>query len=211
MILTENTMAKKKTLKQASEEKKSPQMAESLMGSANEIWLAGLGAFSKAQTEGKKIFDKLIEQGKDFEQAFKTQSQKASKDIRSSVSDTVGSAKKKASESWDKLENVFETRVEKSLHRLGVPTNDELNKLVDRIEKLTAQVSELTAEKSADKKSSASKTTKKKTTKKAAKKKTAKKSSASQSKTADKKSSSQAKSSKKTTKKKTSKKTTKKS
>ena len=44
-------MAKKKTLKQASEEKKSPQLAENLMGSAIEIWLAGLGAFSKAQTE----------------------------------------------------------------------------------------------------------------------------------------------------------------
>ncbi|MCX7544293.1 phasin family protein [Marinicella gelatinilytica] len=168
-------MAKKKTLKQASEEKKSPQLAENLMGSANEIWLAGLGAFSKAQTEGKKIFDKLIEQGKDFEQAFKSQSQKAGKDIKSSVSGTVDSAKKKASESWDKLESVFETRVEKSLHRLGVPTNDELHKLVDRIEKLTAQVSELTAEKSGvdDKKSGAQTT--KKVAKKTSKKKTTKK------------------------------------
>ena len=211
MIQTEDTMAKKKTLKQASEEKKSPQLAENLMGSANEIWLAGLGAFSKAQSEGKKIFDKLIEQGKDFEEAFKTQSQKASKDIRSSVSGTVGSAKKKASESWDKLESVFETRVEKSLHRLGVPTNDELNKLVDRIEKLTEQVSELTADKGADKKSGTAKSTKKKTTKKTAKKKSTKKSSSGQSKSTEKKSSGKAKTSKKTTKKKASKKTTKKS
>ena len=153
-------MAKKKTLKQASEEKKSPHMAESLMGSANEIWLAGLGAFSKAQTECKKIFDKLIEQGKDFEETFKSQSQKATKNVKSTVSESVGSARKKAAESWDKLEGVFEKRVEKSLHRLGVPTNDELNKLVDRIEKLTAEVSELTAEQSSDKKSTSAKTTK---------------------------------------------------
>jgi poly(hydroxyalkanoate) granule-associated protein len=208
-------MAKKKTLKQASEEKKSPQLAENLMGSANEIWLAGLGAFSKAQTEGKKIFDKLIEQGKDFEEAFRSQSQKATKNVKSTVSGSVDSARKKAAESWDKLEGVFETRVEKSLHRLGVPTNDELNKLVDRIEKLTAQVSELTAEKSGDdKKSSSTKSTAKKTTQKKTAKKTTKKKSSS-TKSADTKTKSSAKKStgnKKTTKKKTSKKkTTKKS
>lgn len=207
-------MAKKKTLKQASEEKKSPQLAENLMGSANEIWLAGLGAFSKAQTEGKKIFDKLIEQGKDFEEAFKSQSQKATKNVKDTVSGSVDSARKKAAESWDKLEGVFEKRVEKSLHRLGVPTNDELNKLVDRIEKLTAQVSELTAEKSDDgQKSKATKTSKKKTTKKKTAKKTTKKkaadkkSTASQDKPTAKKTSGSSKTSKKkTTKKKTSKK-----
>ena len=208
-------MAKKKTLKQASDEKKSPQLAENLMGSANEIWLAGLGAFSKAQTEGKKIFDKLIEQGKDFEEAFKSQSQKATKNVKQTVSGSVGTAKKKAAESWDKLEGVFETRVEKSLHRLGVPTNDELNKLVDRIEKLTAQVSELTAEKSGvDKNPSTPKSTAKSTSKKkTTKKKTAKKSSSTKS--TDTKAKSTSKKStgdSKTTKKKTSKKkTTKKS
>ncbi len=201
-------MAKKKTLKQASEEKKSPQLAENLMGSANEIWLAGLGAFSKAQTEGKKIFDKLIEQGKDFEETFKSQSQKATRNVKQTVSGSVDSARKKAAESWDKLEGVFEKRVEKSLQSLGVPTNDELNKLVDRIEKLTAQVSELTADKKADDKKSSESKTKKTISKKTASKKTAKKKTAKK-KTTKKASGSQSKSSaQKTTKKKTTKKKT---
>ncbi len=163
-------MAKKKTLKEASAEKQSPPLAESLAGSANEIWLAGLGAFAKAQSEGKKIYEKLIEQGKDFEQAFKSQSQKTSKDIKSTVNTKVDSAKKKAAESWDKLENVFETRVEKSLHRLGVPTNKELDKLVKRIEQLTEQVSHLTAKQPRAK---TTETSKAKTPKKAVPKKTA--------------------------------------
>jgi poly(hydroxyalkanoate) granule-associated protein len=137
-------MAKKKTLKKsASTEKKTGNLAESLVGSANEIWLAGLGAFAKAQSEGKKIYDKLIDEGKDFEKLFKSVPQKAVSDVKSTVSSTVSSAKKRASESWDKLEDVFEKRVEKSLKSLGVPTGDELGELVKRIETLTKEVSKL--------------------------------------------------------------------
>ncbi len=137
-------MAKKKTLKKsASTEKKPAKLAETLVGSANEIWLAGLGAFAKAQSEGKKIYDRLIDEGKDFEKLFKSVPQKAVKDVKSSVSSTVSSAKKRASDSWDKLEDVFEKRVEKSLKSLGVPTNNELGDLMKRIDSLTKEVSKL--------------------------------------------------------------------
>ncbi|VAW46673.1 hypothetical protein MNBD_GAMMA02-87 [hydrothermal vent metagenome] len=137
-------MAKKKTLKKATTVEKQPaKLAETLVGSANEIWLAGLGAFAKAQTEGKKIYDKLIDEGKDFEKLFKSVPQKAVSDVKSSVTSTVSTAKKRASDSWDKLEGVFEKRVEKSLKSLGVPTNNELGDLMKRIDSLTKEVSKL--------------------------------------------------------------------
>lgn len=178
-------MAKKKTLKKAANQEKSPKLAESLVGSANEIWLAGLGAFAKAQSEGKKIYDKLIDEGKDFEKLFKSVPQKAVSDVKTTVDKTVSGAKKRASESWDKLEEVFEKRVEKSLHSLGVPSSKELAALVDRIDTLTAEVSKLaekgsakakkaTAKKSASPKA-ASKATKKVAKKAAATSKTVKK------------------------------------
>ncbi|MCF6300811.1 MAG: phasin family protein [Proteobacteria bacterium] len=139
-------MAKKKTLKKkVSSDKKQSKLAETLVGSANEIWLAGLGAFAKAQTEGKKIYDKLIDEGKDFEKLFKSVPQKAVNDVKSTVTTTVSSAKKRASESWDKLEGVFEKRVEKSLKSLGVPTSKEISNLVARIESLTAEVKKLSS------------------------------------------------------------------
>lgn len=188
-------MAKKKTLKKsASTEKQPAKLAETLVGSANEIWLAGLGAFAKAQSEGKKIYDKLIDEGKDFEKLFKSVPQKAVKDVKSSVSSTVSTAKKRATESWDKLEDVFEKRVEKSLKSLGVPTSNELGDLIKRIDSLTTEVTKLakdtgdtavkeakkvagTAKKSAEKvvkKATANaKVAKKKVTKKAAATKTA--------------------------------------
>jgi len=137
-------MAKKKTLKKsATADKKPAKLAETLVGSANEIWLAGLGAFAKAQTEGKKIYDKLIDEGKDFEKLFKSVPQKAVSDVKSSVSSTVSTAKKRASDSWDKLEDVFEKRVEKSLKSLGIPTNNELGDLMKRIDSLTKEVTKL--------------------------------------------------------------------
>lgn len=178
-------MAKKKTLKKAGTKKsatenKSPKLAESLVGSANEIWLAGLGAFAKAQSEGKKIYDRLIDEGKDFEKLFKSVPQKAVSDVKSTVDKTVSTAKKRASESWDKLEEVFEKRVEKSLHSLGVPSSKELGELVERIDALTAEVSKLASQKTSKpkKKAAAKKTapkTAKKATKKAAPKKVTKK------------------------------------
>ena len=173
-------MAKKKTLKKkssaSSTKKSAPKagLAESLVGSANEIWLAGLGAFAKAQSEGKKIYDKLIDEGKDFEKLFKSVPQKAVKEVKS----TVDTAKKRASESWDKLEDVFEKRVEKSLRSLGVPTSKELKKLSDRIESLTTEVEQLAGQSTGSKPAKASKTTKKaakKASKKVAKKTTKKK------------------------------------
>ena len=38
-------------------------MGNSIAGSAQKIWLAGLGAFERARAEGPKMFDLLVEQG----------------------------------------------------------------------------------------------------------------------------------------------------
>ena len=39
------------------------QFAHTVKGSAQQIWLAGLGAFAKAQEEGGKVFDVLVKEG----------------------------------------------------------------------------------------------------------------------------------------------------
>lgn len=173
---------------------KAPGMAENIMGSANEIWLAGLGAFAKAQEEGVKIFNKLVDEGKDFENVFKKVPQTAVKEVKT----TVNKVKGKATQSWDKLENIFESRVEKTLKKLDIPTNDEINALLSKVETLASEVSKLTgnyvsdvkdaakkavktpakkapAKKAAAKKAPVKKAASKKVTKKAATKKVAKK------------------------------------
>jgi len=141
-------MTVKKTLKKKASVKKTAakateskgNVAENIMGSANEIWLAGLGAFAKAQNEGKKIFNKLVDEGKGVEKVIKKSSESATKEVISKVSKVKG----KATQSWDKLENIFETRVEKTLKKLDIPSSDEITALLDKVESLAKEVSKLT-------------------------------------------------------------------
>ena len=47
-------------------------LAGSVKESAQQIWLAGMGAFSKAQEEGTKVFESLVKEGLSMQR--KTQS-----------------------------------------------------------------------------------------------------------------------------------------
>lgn len=100
--------------------------------SANQIWLAGLGAFAKAQEEGSKLFESLVQTGEEIE----TRTRKAAED-------KVEAAKNKTTDTWDKLEQVFEERVSRALSRLGVPTNDDIQTLSKKIEELNQNIKDL--------------------------------------------------------------------
>lgn len=108
------------------------QLTSVILESANQIWLAGLGAFARAQEEGTKVFDTLVEAGKEIENTGKRVAE-----------EKVDAVAGKATETWDKLEQVFQERVAKSLNRLGVPSNDDIKALSARIETLSGAVSEL--------------------------------------------------------------------
>jgi poly(hydroxyalkanoate) granule-associated protein len=114
------------------------QMADKIAESANQIWLAGLAAFEKAQKEGGKIFDKLVKEGEKVENR-----------TRQVTGDSLEEIKSKATGTWDKLEQVFEDRVEKALGSLGVPTSQQLDQLSARVDELTAAVERASARKGA--------------------------------------------------------------
>jgi len=87
------------TTKKTVSKKTTTRKADTILGSASEIWLAGLGAFAKAQEEGVKIFSKLVSEGKEFEETFKKVPEKAAKEVSSKVSEVkskVDEVKKKA-------------------------------------------------------------------------------------------------------------------
>ena len=115
------------------------QLAAKIRESASQIWLAGLGAFSKAQKEGTKIFDTLVEEGEAIQ-----------KQAKKTVEDTFGDVKAKASKTWDQvswaqLERVFEDRVARALHTLSVPSKKDLDTLSHRVAELTAITKKLSA------------------------------------------------------------------
>jgi poly(hydroxyalkanoate) granule-associated protein len=115
------------------------EFAQTVRESAQQIWLAGLGAFAKAQAsgskfqaEGAKMFDALVKEG-EARQSF----------VRKVTGKKVAEAAAKASGTWDKLEQVFEDRVARSLSSLGVPTKKDIETLSKRVAELTEVVQEL--------------------------------------------------------------------
>ena len=111
-------------------------LAATIRESAQQIWLAGLGAFAKAQQEGNKVFDALVRQGESIQ--AKT---------RKVAEEKVTEMAAKATGTWDKLEQVFEKRVAKALNSLGVPTKAEIDALTKRVSQLKAEVDKLGAAK----------------------------------------------------------------
>lgn len=122
------------------------QFAQTVKDSAQQIWLAGLGAFVKAQAEGMKAFNTLVREG----ETLQSRTSKV-------ASAKVAEAAARASGTWDKLEQVFEDRVARSLSSLGVPTKKDIETLSKRVAELTDVVQELNGGKAAPRRRAAKK------------------------------------------------------
>lgn len=112
-------------------EKKSTTQ-EDLRESAHKIWLAGLGALATAEEQGEKLFRHLVEKGENLE---------------SQGREGVKEAKGRVESAWGDVEGKLDEAVAGVLHRLGVPTRDEIQTLTERIEELNAKVQELATKK----------------------------------------------------------------
>lgn len=134
-----------KKLKALAEGGSENELAGTIRSSAQQIWLAGLGAFAKAQEEGAKVFDALVKEGRTLETRTRRFAEARVGAVTNRVGKAAGSASAKATATWDKLEQVFEDRVARALHKLGVPTNRDIQSLAKRVEELTASVQQLGA------------------------------------------------------------------
>lgn len=156
-------------------------LAGAVKESAQQIWLAGMGAFAKAQAEGGKVFETLVKEGVSLQRKTQSVAEGKISEVTSKVSNMAsmaGEVGAKAGQQWDKLESIFEERVARSLNKLGVPSAKDVNVLIARIDALSKQVAQLSKAKPAAATKTAAKTTTKTVAKKAAKpaaKKTARK------------------------------------
>lgn len=148
-------------------------LANAVRDSAQQIWLAGMGAFSKAQAEGGKVFETLVKEGVSLQRKTQTAAEDRITEVTSRMTNMAGGISGKATQHWDKLETIFEERVAKALNRLGVPSAKDVEALMARIDALSANVAKLSgapaAKKAAAKKTAAKKAPARKAAKKAAK------------------------------------------
>ncbi|MFT7338361.1 MAG: poly(hydroxyalkanoate) granule-associated protein [Marinobacter maritimus] len=123
-----------------------PQLAAKIKGSARQIWLAGLGAYTKAEEDTGRFFERLVQEGEQLEN--KTRGV-VEKQIRS-VEDRVEGVRERATGTWDRLEHLFDERVSGALRRLGIHRREDIEALEHRIEALEAELSALRDSKSSD-------------------------------------------------------------
>ena len=115
-------------------------LASSVKESAKEIWLAGMGAFAKAQAEGRQVFETLVKEGSSLQKKTQGVAEERFSDVTSRMTSMADEVTAKAGQHWDKLETIFEERTAKALKKLGVPTAKDVQALIDRVDALSAQV-----------------------------------------------------------------------
>lgn len=138
-------MSKPKLKAKSGAENKSSEFAagKSIMESAQQIWLAGLGAFAKAQKKGIKLFDELVQEGMVIDQKTRKMTTDTADNVREAVESTVNQVKERSQDAWDKLEKTFEERITRVLKKLGIPEQRKLEELEKRIEELQRQIQPL--------------------------------------------------------------------
>ena len=104
------------------------KLQDELAESAHRIWLAGLGALAAAEQEGAKVFNRLVDRGKEVESRGKQQFQEA---------------RGRAESAWSGMGDKVDEKVNAALHRLGVPTREEIQELTRRVEELNAKIEQL--------------------------------------------------------------------
>jgi len=119
------------------------QLANSVKDSAQQIWLAGMGAFSKAQAEGGKVFEALIKEGMNLQRKTQGLAEEKINEVTGRMTSMAGDVTAKAGQHWDKLETIFEARTAKAMNKLGVPTAKDVDALVQRVDALAAAVAKL--------------------------------------------------------------------
>ncbi len=119
------------------------QLAGAVKDSAQQIWLAGMGAFAKAQAEGGKVFEALVKEGTSLQRKTQAVAEEKIGEVTGKMSAMAGTVTSKAGQNWDKLETIFEARTAKALSKLGVPTAKDVDALVKRVDALAAAVAKL--------------------------------------------------------------------
>lgn len=104
-----------------------------------QIWLAGLGAFSRAEEEGNKLFDSLVKVGEELES-------KTGDLADNTVGKVTEKAKESVSETKDRVEKILDTSVSHSLNRIGLVTPKDLQHIEQLLVQLHIKVDALIEE-----------------------------------------------------------------
>jgi poly(hydroxyalkanoate) granule-associated protein len=128
---------------------KATRAQANLIENVQQIWLAGMGAVARAQKEGPAAFQEAVGEGLKLLTRSRSTAEQMIRDAfetaQGTVESRIGSARDQATETWDNLEALFQSRVHKAMQQLGVPSPDEIRLLTKRVAELNENVKALAA------------------------------------------------------------------
>ena len=122
--------------------------AEWLQG-VQQVWLAGMGALARAQKDGPAVFTDAVVEGLKLLNQSRSTAQRMMRGVfetaQASMQSRMGGARGQAQETWDNLESLFQSRVQRAMHQIGVPTAEEIRVLTRRVAELNENVKQINA------------------------------------------------------------------
>ncbi len=122
----------------------------------HQIYLAGLGAASRARSGAPGLFEELVAEGAraqaDTGAAAARAFQAIVGDAQAKVSARVGQVRGRAADALEGLEKMFQTRVHRALTQLGVPSAEQLSALSKRVDALNTNIERLAPRRAARRK-----------------------------------------------------------
>ena len=101
-----------------------------------QIWLAGLGAFSRAEDEGNRLFDSLVQVGEELE----SKTIDIADNTVGVVEEVKGRVSGRVSDTKERVERALDERVNSTVSRIGFASHREVAQLIELIERLESKV-----------------------------------------------------------------------
>ena len=111
-------------------------VANNVLDYARQVWLAGLGAFAKAEKERSKLFEALVKRGEEVESQVMQKTEEAVEGLKNRLEEV----KDQVTKNWNKLEKAFQKRVARALHRLGIPSREDIQDLAKQVNALQESI-----------------------------------------------------------------------
>ncbi len=113
---------------------KAQEAGRMALQAGREVWLASLGTALVVGEEGRKMFDQLVKEGRRMQNRQKAR-----------VSDRVEEFGQQVRTVGDQVQAGVRDAMATALHRFDIPTHDDIQALLSRVEQLSAKVRTLNA------------------------------------------------------------------
>lgn len=119
--------------------RESETLQNELTERGREVWLAGLGALATVEEEGTKLFNRLVDRGQEFEEERQAKIEEATEKVRKQSDEALSQIE----EAGEETQSMLADSVNAALERFGVPTQEEVDDLAEKVDRLSRQVEEL--------------------------------------------------------------------